>query len=155
MRRRGRGTVIFIGSIRSEAPSPFSSIYSASKAAIRSFVECLRLELLGTGVRASVVVPWYVRHGLPQERLGPQKSDYSEAMTAVKARRDGMIAKAADPRVVADAVLALVARADPAPLVVVGRPILSFFIRHASRSLVGRVSARWTGMQPVQKRRTP
>ncbi len=47
MRERRSGMILFIGSIRSEAPSPFSSLYSASKAAVRSFTECLRIELAG------------------------------------------------------------------------------------------------------------
>ncbi|MGA2763128.1 MAG: SDR family oxidoreductase [Spirochaetia bacterium] len=150
MRKRRRGMVLFIGSIRSEAPSPFSSIYSASKSAIRSFAECLRLELTGTGVRVSVAAPWYIRTGLPQEMLAGEKSPYAEAMKAVKEERNRRIARAPDPSTVARAVLRLVNRRDPPPFTVIGKPLLTFFVRHAPRALVAGVSARWTGMQPLR-----
>jgi short-subunit dehydrogenase len=149
MRRKRRGMVVFIGSIRGEAPSPFSSIYSASKAAIRAFGECLRVELLGTGVRVAVVVPWYVRTTLPQERFIAKKSPYANALASVSEVRERTIAAAPDPVVVAEAVLRLVRSAKPAPVTVVGRPLLTFFLRHAPRGLVGGMSARMTGMQPI------
>lgn len=148
MRARRSGMIVFIGSIRGEAPTPFSSVYSASKAAIRAFGECLRLELLGTGVRVAVVAPWYVRTGLPQERLTGKKSAYAEALESVSAVREKTISTAPNPSVVADAVLKLVRSRSPAPVTVVGRPLLTAFLRHAPRGLVARMSARMTGMPP-------
>ncbi|HTP58326.1 MAG TPA: SDR family NAD(P)-dependent oxidoreductase [Spirochaetia bacterium] len=149
MRKRRRGLVIFIGSIRGEAPSPFSSIYSASKAATRAFTECLRLELMGTGVKAAVVVPWYVRTSLPQERFIAKKSPYARALESVSKARERTIANAPDPSVVADVVLRLARSRDPAPVTIVGRPLATFFARHAPRKLVGQASARYTGMRPL------
>jgi short-subunit dehydrogenase len=141
--------ILFIGSIRSEAPSPFSSIYSASKAAIKSFAECLRLELLGTGVRVSVVVPWHIRTGLPQPLLTGKKSPYAEALKSVREVRERMIASAPDPRVVAERVMRLVQARNPPPVIVIGRPLFTLFLRHAPRAVVARMAARMTGMRPV------
>jgi NAD(P)-dependent dehydrogenase (short-subunit alcohol dehydrogenase family) len=149
MRRKRKGMVVFIGSIRGQAPSPFSSLYSASKAAIRAFCECLDVELLGTGVRAAVVVPWYVRTGLPQERFLAKSSPYAKALAAVSKVRERTIAAAPDPSVVAEAVLRLLRSRKPGPVTVVGRPFLTFFLRHAPRGLVARMSARMTGMVPI------
>jgi NAD(P)-dependent dehydrogenase (short-subunit alcohol dehydrogenase family) len=152
MRERRDGMIVFIGSIRGEAPTPFSSIYSAGKAAIKAFAECLRLELLGTGVRVAVVAPWYIRTNLPQELLMGKKSPYAGTVERVIETRARMIANAPDPSIVADAVLRLTRSRNPAPLTVIGKPLLTFLIRHAPRGLLARVSARMTGMRPARPR---
>lgn len=41
----GRGLIINIGSINSILPTPFCSVYNASKAALNHYSNCLRLEL--------------------------------------------------------------------------------------------------------------
>ncbi|HUI72120.1 MAG TPA: SDR family NAD(P)-dependent oxidoreductase, partial [Spirochaetia bacterium] len=150
MRGRKTGMIIFVGSIRSEVPTPFSSIYAASKAAIRAFAECLRIELLGTGVRVAVIAPWYVRTSLPQNLLSPARSPYSEAIKGVREVRERMIGSSPDPSTVADAVLRLLKAKDPAPFTVVGRPLMTFFLRHAPRGLVVKMSTRVTGMRPIR-----
>ncbi len=153
MRGKRSGMIVFIGSIRGEAPTPFSSIYSASKAAIRAFGECLRMELMGTGVRVAVVTPWYVRTGLPQERIMEKKSPYAEALQGVSEMRERTISTSPDPRVVSDAVLRLIKSRNPAPVTVVGRPFPTFFLHHAPRALVARMSARVTGMRPILQKK--
>jgi len=153
MRRKQSGMIIFIGSIRGESPTPFSSVYAASKAAIRAFGECVRMELLGTRVRVAVVTPWYIRTSLPQERFIQKGSPYAEALQGVSEVRERMISRSSDPRVVADAVLRLLKSSHPAPVTVVGRPFLTFFLHHAPRALVARMSARMTGMRPLEANR--
>jgi len=142
MRERGRGTIIFIGSIRSEAPTPFSSFYSASKSALRSFAGCLRLEVKQYGVRVAVIAPWHVRTTLSQEMQVRRGSPYREALERVKADRDRRIAAAPDPRSVADAVEQVIAAPNPKPFSTVGKPILSLLMRLAPRGFVERISAR-------------
>ncbi len=148
MRKRKGGAIVFIGSVRSEVPTPFASTYSSTKAAIKSFGECLRLELLGTGVRVAVLAPWYVRTGFPQKLTVAKKSPYAEALTNVKKIRDKMIANSQDPSVVAKKVLAIARGKNPSPFSVIGKPLLTCFIHHAPRGLVARTSARTTGMKP-------
>ncbi|HVL75473.1 MAG TPA: SDR family oxidoreductase [Noviherbaspirillum sp.] len=46
MRPRGRGTIIFIDSIVTSSPQPYTGAYVISKAGIRSLSDCLRMELL-------------------------------------------------------------------------------------------------------------
>ncbi len=146
MRRNHRGMILFIGSIRSEAPTPFSGLYAAGKAAARSFAECLRMEVAGHGIAVSVLAPWYVRTTLPQELIIRAGSPYSEAMRRVKQKRDLSIRKAPDPRIVAETVLRTIARRRPAPFTVVGKPLMSFLLRHLPRSLVERASYRIVGL---------
>jgi NAD(P)-dependent dehydrogenase (short-subunit alcohol dehydrogenase family) len=146
MRGRGRGTIVFVGSIRGEVATPFSSAYAASKAAARLFAESMGMEVRGYGVRVCVVSPWYVRTTLPQELIRQHGSPYSEALARVKARRDLAIAGAQPPETVARVVLRLVESGNPAPFTVVGKPFLTFLVRHMPRRLVAAMTARTVGL---------
>jgi short-subunit dehydrogenase len=60
MRRERRGTLAGIASIAGFRVLPGSSAYSASKAGAISYLESLRVELRGSGVRVVTVCPGYV-----------------------------------------------------------------------------------------------
>jgi len=57
MRRRGRGTLTFVGSAAVGSPAPMPANYLASKAALHEYVRALALELHGSGVTVSAVLP--------------------------------------------------------------------------------------------------
>lgn len=57
---RGRGHLLFMGSMAAHVPGPGTSLYNATKFGIRGFALALRMELQGTGVGVSVVSPTYV-----------------------------------------------------------------------------------------------
>lgn len=61
MARRGRGHLVFIGSLAGKAANADSSIYSATKFGLRGFAHGLRQDLHGTGVGVSIVQPGFVR----------------------------------------------------------------------------------------------
>ncbi|PHH75380.1 hypothetical protein CDD82_4465 [Ophiocordyceps australis] len=56
----GQGDIINVGSIAGREPYPGGSIYCASKAAVRSFTESLRKELVATRVRVIEIDPGQV-----------------------------------------------------------------------------------------------
>ncbi|MCJ1252367.1 hypothetical protein MMC24_000172 [Lignoscripta atroalba] len=56
----GKGDIINIGSIAGREPYPGGSIYCATKAAIRSFTDALRRELIATRIRIIEVDPGQV-----------------------------------------------------------------------------------------------
>ena len=56
----GAGDIINIGSIAGREPYPGGSIYCATKAAVRSFTESLRKELIDTRIRVMEVDPGQV-----------------------------------------------------------------------------------------------
>lgn len=56
----GRGDIINIGSIAGREPYPGGSIYCATKAAVRSFTEALRKELIATRIRVIEIDPGQV-----------------------------------------------------------------------------------------------
>lgn len=55
--RASRGTVVFIGSGASKNPVPGHVAYAASKHALQGYVDSLRMEVAGDGVRVSTVAP--------------------------------------------------------------------------------------------------
>ncbi|KAK9858789.1 hypothetical protein MYU51_018147 [Penicillium brevicompactum] len=56
----GRGDIINIGSIAGREPYPGGSIYCATKAAVRSFTDALRKELIATRIRVIEIDPGQV-----------------------------------------------------------------------------------------------
>lgn len=63
MRRRGRGHVINIGSIRGLEGAPTMTAYTASKFAVTGLTRALRQELAGSGILVSLVSPGGVKTG--------------------------------------------------------------------------------------------
>jgi NAD(P)-dependent dehydrogenase (short-subunit alcohol dehydrogenase family) len=61
MRAAGRGTLVGIASVAGLRGLPGSGAYSASKAAAISYMESLRVELHGSGVKAVTLCPGYIR----------------------------------------------------------------------------------------------
>ena len=54
---RGQGRILFTGSISGTTPVPFEAVYGGSKAFVNSFSHALRIELQGTGVTTTVLMP--------------------------------------------------------------------------------------------------
>lgn len=81
MAAAGRGHMSFIASIAGLTGVANESVYSASKAALVTFADALRLELAGTGIGVSVVSPGAVRtgfaarRGVPYDRKVPRPID--------------------------------------------------------------------------------
>lgn len=61
MRARGRGTLVGIGSVAGVRGLPGSEAYCASKAAVASYCESLRVELKRSGVKVVTIAPGFVR----------------------------------------------------------------------------------------------
>ncbi|PEN14697.1 hypothetical protein CRM92_10550, partial [Rothia dentocariosa] len=61
MRRRGSGTIVVLSSIAAVRPRKFNSVYGATKAALDAFARGYADSLHGTGVRALLVRPGFVK----------------------------------------------------------------------------------------------
>ncbi|MBI5428883.1 MAG: SDR family oxidoreductase [Nitrosomonadales bacterium] len=61
MRREQQGTLVGIASVAGFRGLPGASAYSASKAAAISYLESLRVELHGSGVKVVTICPGYIR----------------------------------------------------------------------------------------------
>jgi short-subunit dehydrogenase len=77
---RGQGKVLVTASIAAKAPGPGHSTYAASKAFVHSFAEGIRVELKGTGVTVTSLMPgptdteFFNRSGMSDTRIanGPK-----------------------------------------------------------------------------------
>jgi len=69
MRARKRGTLVGIASVAGFRGLPGASAYSASKAAVISYLESLRVELRGSGVKVVTICPGYIK--TPMTSINP------------------------------------------------------------------------------------
>jgi short-subunit dehydrogenase len=60
MAARGRGQIVFIGSLSGKAPSGGAAVYGATKAGLRALALALRMELAPAGVGVSLVSPGFI-----------------------------------------------------------------------------------------------
>ena len=56
---RGGGTIINLGSVAGATPMPGGNVYGATKAFVDQFTRNLRADLVGTGVRSTVLAPGF------------------------------------------------------------------------------------------------
>ena len=81
MVRRGKGRILITASVVSTSPSPFQTVYGATKAFVMSFAEGLREELKDTGVTVTALQPgatdtnFFARAGMLGTKVGQAKKD--------------------------------------------------------------------------------
>ncbi|HXG22954.1 MAG TPA: SDR family oxidoreductase [Chthonomonadales bacterium] len=110
MRRQGSGHIINISSMAARFPLPLGAGYAATKAAMNAFAESLGMELEGSGIRVSIIMPGYTDTEFGQAAikkippadvaLGPTASARSVAAQVVRCakRPRPMMALAPLPR---------------------------------------------------------
>ena len=64
---RGSGSIINVASVASHISTPTSSLYCASKFALRAWNDALRREMHGMGIAVSLVSPGYIRTEMTAE----------------------------------------------------------------------------------------
>jgi len=69
MRARQSGTIVNISSIGGKMTLPWATLYSASKYALGSLTEGLRMELRRDGIKTMLVCPAFVRTGFQQHAI--------------------------------------------------------------------------------------
>jgi short-subunit dehydrogenase len=60
MRAHGGGRIINVSSLANKVAAPFATVYAATKAALESMTDCLRLELEPWNIALSLVIPGFV-----------------------------------------------------------------------------------------------
>jgi NAD(P)-dependent dehydrogenase (short-subunit alcohol dehydrogenase family) len=74
MRLAGRGRLVGIASVAGIRGLPGAEAYSASKAAAISYLESLRLEMRGSGVRVVTICPGYIE--TPMTEINPYRMPF-------------------------------------------------------------------------------
>jgi len=89
MLTRGRGHLCFVSSIAGRTGVAGEAVYAAAKAGLDAFADSLRLEVAGSGVGVSVVVPavvdtgFFVSRGRPYDRRSPRPVPPEQVAAAV------------------------------------------------------------------------
>lgn len=97
MRERGRGTLVGVASVAALRGFPGHGAYCSSKAAVLSYLESLRVECRGSGVRVVSMLPGYVRTPLtahnpyPMPFLMPPEEFARQAFRAVHRGRRSQV----------------------------------------------------------------
>ena len=118
MRQRKQGRIINFGSLAAFLPVPYHAYLSASKAAVVTYSEALRLEVRPLGIHVSVVEPGFVATH-PGDKFEPLLgkrciADYAEEKRrALAVFREGQ-ASGADPQLVAETVRDILRSPAPA-----------------------------------------
>jgi NADP-dependent 3-hydroxy acid dehydrogenase YdfG len=89
---RKRGDVVLIGSVAGRQVYPGGNVYCATKAAVRSLYESLRLDLFDTGVRVATVDPGMVKTDFSKVRFKGDEERAAKVYAGVDALEPGDIA---------------------------------------------------------------
>ena len=125
MRARHSGLIINFGSLGATLPVPFHGYLSASKAAVTTYSDALRVELKYLGVDVSVVEPGstatHLGERFAQLRVSRSIDDYTDQERRATAVMEQGQRAGTDPRTVAKTVLRIIRSNAPAPYYPVGR----------------------------------
>lgn len=133
---RRRGAVVHVSSMSGKSPTPYNSIYAASKFGLNGFTSSIAIELEGTGVNAGVVCPSFVAEA---------------GMWADTGLRAPAMMREVRPEAVADGVVAVIRGAEevlvtPTPV----RPLLA--LRELAPKLTGSLLKRMGVLATLEAR---
>ena len=124
MRQQRSGLIINIGSIAGRVAIPFQSFYSASKSAVASLTEALRMEVRPFGVDVVLIEPGDFRTDFTANRVtvrqGHSGSVYSERCSKAVSVMEKDERGGADPQELAGLLDRIIASASPRPRYVIG-----------------------------------
>jgi len=122
LRSRGRGLVLIMSSVAGRVPLPCQSHYSATKYALDTYAQSLRMEGARFGLRTALVEPGDTKTGFTQARQMaiPEGSPYARSCESAIARMARDERSGAPPEKAARAALKLAGKKNPPVHVTVG-----------------------------------
>ncbi|KAF9909496.1 hypothetical protein EC991_008478 [Linnemannia zychae] len=101
MIRQGSGLIANVGSVTAYLSTPWGGLYAASKAAVHSISDALRMELAPFGVKVSVIAPGAIKSNIGDNNLKafhlPEKSFYQTVIKYVMSRANASQAPGCTP----------------------------------------------------------
>jgi short-subunit dehydrogenase len=123
MRENDRGTIINVTSLAAQFPIPFMAPYSAAKSAFSVFTTGLRIELSNTPIRVVEIRPGDIRTSFHDRTERVEATKNPEEERRLKSAWETQLrnmATAPRPDRVAKAMLRVITKPNPPPVVVVG-----------------------------------
>lgn len=130
--RRAQGRIVNIGSVGAHIGLPFGGLLNASKSALRSLNDALRLELRSSGVRVVIVEPGAIKTPAVDKTLGDVEgvirglpprgaAEYGDMLRKMAERAYAMESHGSDPDVVAQKIQQALTEDDPQPRYAAGK----------------------------------
>lgn len=126
MKLNGDGVIVNIGSISGVAATPFSGAYCATKAALHSLSDALRMELKPFGIKVVTVQPGGIKTNFGSaaakivERIFKTDSIYSKLENEIKARAEISQLNATSLESFTDKLVNKILQKDPPPIIRMG-----------------------------------
>ena len=143
MREQKRGYIIAIGSVAGRVSIPMQAQYSASKYALEAYMDALRIETRGFGIRATVIEPGDMKTGFTanREKFIVENSAYEKLLKDSVAKMEKDEQRGIQPVVVAKTALKLCGMKNPPARVQTGvtNKLAVFAARHMPDKAVERV----------------
>jgi NAD(P)-dependent dehydrogenase (short-subunit alcohol dehydrogenase family) len=163
--RRARGRIVNIGSIGTHLGVPFGGVLNASKSALTSFNDSLRLELMAWGVRVILIEPAAIATPAVKKTLGspdatvgrlPEEAAarYGATLRAFMERARKREERGSPPEAVAKVIVRALESRSPRTRYLVGKDArpLAYLPRLLPRKLFDRLELRILGVPSASSR---
>ncbi len=129
MRKQGGGTIINVSSVAAPLSIPFQGFYSASKSALSSLTEALRIEVAPFGIKVTSVLPGDVKTDFTavRKKNADDNAVYGERISRSVAQMERDEQNGMSPVVIAKAIYSLSKKKNP-PVYKVGGKKYALFV---------------------------
>ena len=143
MRKRGQGRIICVSSVAGAVAIPFQAYYSVSKAAVNSFAEALRCEVMPYGISVCAVLPGDIKTGFTSAREKNHKGDaeYGGRIERSVAKMEKDEENGLPAELAGDVICGIVQRKNVKPRYVIGKvyALLVMLVRLLPNRFVSRL----------------
>ncbi|KAF9289558.1 hypothetical protein BGZ68_009140 [Mortierella alpina] len=157
MIRQKSGLIVNVGSVTAYLATPWGGLYAASKAAVHSISDALRMELAPFGVDVSVVAPGAIKSNIGDNNLKafhlPENSFYQSVISYIMSRANASQAPGCTPTAkFAKYVVAKCLKSSPPRYIDYGTLSNLFrFLRYAPWMITDFIFSRKFGLNVLQK----
>ena len=131
MKQNGSGLIINMGSISGIATTPFAGAYCASKAALHSFSDALRMELQPFGIEVMIIQPGSIKSNFGEASMERASSNfiknswYKSLESSILKRANGSQIVSTPTSTFAKKIVSLVISGNIPPYLLIGKKSLS------------------------------